>query len=269
MALRTVRLEHLRPHEILEEKARCGIVYLPVGPLEWHGPAMPYGTDPIAAEEAAREAARMTGGVVMPTLYFGTERERPPELLEALGFSDTTQYIVGQDFPKNSMESFYTKEDVFSLIVREALRLLICQGYRLIVIVNGHGARNQQYQLERLAVELTNETNSNVMVAMAFAALDDTDGDMGHATRHETAVQMHLGADNVDLSKLPPRPERLKNCDWGIDDACTFALHPNEDKTVVYDPRDATPELGAKYHELGARHLTEQVAARWGRLNAQ
>lgn len=36
--MRTVQLELLRPGEIMAERERCSIVYLPVGPLEWHGP---------------------------------------------------------------------------------------------------------------------------------------------------------------------------------------------------------------------------------------
>ena len=58
--MRTVQFEYLRPEEIVEEQERCSIVYLPVGPLEWHGPAMPYGTDPLAAAEVARRAAKIT-----------------------------------------------------------------------------------------------------------------------------------------------------------------------------------------------------------------
>lgn len=38
------------------------------------------------------------------------------------------------DVPKNSMKSFYAREDMFAVIVREHLRLLVQQGYRLIVI---------------------------------------------------------------------------------------------------------------------------------------
>ena len=52
--MRTVQLELLRPGEILAERERCSIVYLPVGPLEWHGPAMPYGTDALLAQSLAR-----------------------------------------------------------------------------------------------------------------------------------------------------------------------------------------------------------------------
>jgi len=264
--MRTVQIENLRPHEILEEQSRRNLIYLPIGPLEWHGPAMPLGTDPIAAEAAARKAAEITGGVVMPTLYCGTEREREPKILSAIGFEDPTQYICGQDFPENSMRSFYTKEDMFSVIVREYLRLLVNQGYHLIVIVNGHGARNQKYQLDRLAVEISNETDSHVLIAMALASLDEGDHDMGHATRMETSIQMSVNPENVDLNQLPPKTEKLKNCDWGIVDGTTFDLKPNEDRTVIYDPRDATEEIGNHYLKNGTAALIEQVTDRWNHL---
>ena len=155
--MRTVQMEYLRPGEILAEKERFSVVYLPIGPLEWHGPAMPYGTDPLMAQEIARAAARITGGVVMPTLFVGTERERPEYILEAKGFEDPKQYVIGMDVPKNPMKSFYAREDMFAIIVREHLRLLVQQGYKLIVIVNGHGAWGQKGTLERLATEFSNE----------------------------------------------------------------------------------------------------------------
>jgi creatinine amidohydrolase len=63
----------------------------------------------------------------------------------------------------------------------------------------------------------------------------------------ETALQMYLNGSSVDLKRLPEKSEKLKNSDWGICDASTFMLHPNEDKTVVGDPRDATPALGEQY----------------------
>ena len=50
--MRTVRLELMRPDEICQVLSEKSIAYLPVGPLEWHGPAMPYGTDAMAAYTA-------------------------------------------------------------------------------------------------------------------------------------------------------------------------------------------------------------------------
>lgn len=72
----TVRFELLRPKEILDEKRRCSIVYLPIGPLEWHGPHMALGMDPLNAEAVSRRVAETVGGVVMPTL---DNRLLPPQ----------------------------------------------------------------------------------------------------------------------------------------------------------------------------------------------
>ena len=67
--MRTVELEHLRPAEVLSELKRCPIAYLPAGPVEWHNPANPLGTDGFIARKTAIEAAQRTGGVVYPTLF--------------------------------------------------------------------------------------------------------------------------------------------------------------------------------------------------------
>ena len=217
--MRTVQLELLRPGEILAERERCSIVYLPVGPLEWHGPAMPYGTDALLAQSLARCAAERTGGVVMP---------------------------LGMDVPKNSMKSFYAREDMFAVIVREHLRLLVQQGYRLIVIVNGHGAWGQTSTLERLAVEFSNETPSKVIVGFPTIAREGETIDFGHAC-------------DVETSQLPPRDVKLKYTDWGIADDCVFTGHPPADKCVVRDPRDAAPEKGENFFQVALEHLCKQV----------
>ena len=257
--IRTTHFELLRPHEILEEKNKRSIVYLPLGPLEWHGPAMPFGTDPLIAGAMAHQAAMRIGGVVLPTLFIGTERERSASLLEAKGFEDTGQYIVGMDVPRNTVRSFYTKEDIFGVIVREYLHQLTAQGYKLIVLVNAHMATGQVKTLERLAIEFSNESKSRVIVVSPMSLLDENDNDLGHATRRETSMQMYLHPDSVDLGQFPARTVKLKNTDWGIADSCTFALRPNEDKTIIYDPRDATQEIGRSYFEKAVDELVRNI----------
>ena len=245
--MRTVQMEYLRPGEIQQERKRCSIVYLPVAPLEWHGPAMPYGTDPLLAQELARSAAQRTGGVVMPTLFFGTERERPSYILEAKGFADPeNMYVKGMDVPANCMKSFYAREDIFALTVREYLRLLVEQEYKLIVIVNGHGAWGQKNSLQRLAAEFSGETPSKVLFHMIDINAPDFHPDFGHGTLVETSLIRHLYDEHVKLSELPEREIPLKYTDWGIADDSVFEGKRSEGDCVVYDPRDATPELGAR-----------------------
>lgn len=258
--MRSVQIEYLRPGEIQAERERCSIVYLPVAPLEWHGPAMPYGTDPLIAQALARRAAERIGGVVMPTLFFGTERERPSFILEAKGFENPEElYIWGMDVPNNSMKSYYAREDIFAITVREHLRLLVQQEYKLIVIVNAHGALGQRGTLERLATEFSNETQSRVLYNMIDICKDDFQPDFGHGTLIETSLMRYLHDDCVCLSDLPDRTVKLKYTDWGIADDCVFGGIPSEDNCVIHDPRDATSELGERCFENALNNLCEKV----------
>ncbi len=250
--MRTVKYESLRPDEIVEERARAPVVYLPVAPLEWHGPHLPVGMDAINAYAVSLMAAKRTGGVVMPPLYFGTERARTPELLRNTGFTEGEPYMTGQDFPANSILSMYSPEDIFGVVVREYLRMLVKLEYRLIVLVNGHGSQNQVETLQRLAHEYSNETDCRVLYTCALNRLDDTDRDYGHATRMETAITLHLAADSVDLAMLPPKPEKIYYTETGIVDGEAFAGRPTPDHSVDADPRDATAELGRRYVEHSA-----------------
>src|SRR5688572_15923403 len=115
--MRTIRFELLRPAEIVAERERFPVVFQPVGPLEWHGPHLPFGVDPLHAQEVAIRTAQLMGGVVMPTLFWGAERERTPQGLKDLGF-DGDEWIIGMDHPVNSVKSLYSMEDIFALVIR-------------------------------------------------------------------------------------------------------------------------------------------------------
>ena len=268
--MRTVRMEYLRPGEIQAERQRKSIVYLAIGPLEWHGPAMPYGTDPQASHALARACAQRVGGVVMPCLYFGTERERPSYILEAKGFENPDEmYVKGMDVPANSMPSYYAREDIFALTVREYLRLLVEQKYDLIVIVNGHGALGQRESLQRLAVEFSNETPSTVLYHMIDIFTEDFKPDFGHGTLYETAIARYLGDENVDLAAFPPRDVPLKYTDYGIADDFVFAGKRSENDAVVFDPRDASVQLGEKCFQNAVDNLCRAVNTAYATLSTR
>ncbi len=263
--MRTVRFELLRPDEVIAERKRCPVVYQPIGPLEWHGPHMPFGMDPLHAEAVARRVAASVGGVVMPTLFWGAERELNPEMLRNIGFEED-KWIIGMDYPANSMPSMYSQEDIFGLVVRARLDLIVRQGYRLIVIVNGHGAHNHMATLDRLAAEFTAQSPSRVMFITAFKP-DLEEGrysGIGHADAIETSIFMALHPDAVDLNTLPALPEALRNMDWGIVDGPTFAGTPNADRTLAEasDPRrHASAERGERIMAETSEWIGEQVQA--------
>ena len=125
--MKNVQFELMKPGEIIEEKKLLPLVFLPVGPLEWHGPHLPLGTDPLIAYEISLRIARDIGGVVLPPFYWGTERERDANTLKNLGFQGN-EWVVGMDFPNNSMKSLYIPEDFFALGIRIILEKLVEQG---------------------------------------------------------------------------------------------------------------------------------------------
>jgi len=119
--MKEVSLACLRPEQICKRISRMPVAFIPIGPMEWHGPHCPYGTDGLNAQHVAAEVCRGLGGVLWPTLFWGTERERPPSELENLGFPDN-QRIVGMDFPAHAPLSCYCSEDVLGILVRDVVR---------------------------------------------------------------------------------------------------------------------------------------------------
>lgn len=259
--MRTRHLEHMRPGEIENEQTKTSIVYLPIGPLEWHGPHNPLGLDALHAQRVAEKIAERTGGVVMPTLFLGTERERNKDILEKIGFENTDQYIVGMDYPQNTMPSQYAREEVLAIVVREYIRMLQKQGFRMIVLVNGHAADGQIEVLDRLAIEFTNETMGIVKHLVCFKVLEEWQVDLGHATKLETSIMMEIQPQDVDLKELPDKEKmpEIPNTLYGLTDAATFAGKGNKSHTIIYDPRDAVPEIGKLHIEAAAEFYSNEI----------
>jgi creatinine amidohydrolase len=262
---RTVQLELLRPDEIIMERERCPVIFVPLGPLEWHSYHLPYGTDPLNAQTVARAVAQQTGGVVFPTLFWGTERERPPEKLNNLGF-DEQAYIVGMDFPDNSLPSLYATEEFFGLLIRQVLELLKKLEYKLIVLVNGHGGRNHIEVLKRLCTEYA--STDDIRVLLSFALPKNFSGIAGHAEAIETSAMMYQYPDSVDLGMLPPQSKPIQ-INTGIVDSNTFSGNPTPERTLPSenDPRvHATSQYGKKLLEESVSEISEVVEKTLGAI---
>lgn len=242
---REVRVQMLRPGQIIAQRERVPLAFLPLGPLEWHGPHLPLGVDALNAEAAALGVAREVGGVVLPTLYVGTERERNPEMLRAIGFAGD-EYIVGMDQPANSLPSYYYPEEALAIVIRATLDLLIKQGYRLVVLMNGHAAENHLNTLQRLVTGYNHTGAMRVLLLVPIPGYTrGDDWSYAHATAGETSVLMAVAPETVDVTTLPAEGP-LRNLDYAIVDDQTFRGKPTADFTVRAedDPRQATAEAG-------------------------
>jgi creatinine amidohydrolase len=256
-------LAYLFPAEVVEARERIGLMILPVAPIEWHGPHLAMGCDPLLAHSFARRVAGTLRCPYFPPLFVGTERERRPEMLESIGL-DRDAYVEGMDFPRNPVGSAYLREEVFAAVVRDTLRVILDKlGFRWVLIVNGHGAENQAATLDRLCAELNNLSRPAKRVIWVYPGFPRSliSGAIGHAAAEEASMLEAEWPGCVDVSRLP-KGGKLRNTDHAIVDGETFDLSPTPDHTVRenQDPRLHTdPAWGRKQIEIALAEVIETV----------
>ncbi len=112
--------ENLREEEFEEAiKEAGGVCLLPVGCLEKHGQHLPVGTDVIHITEIAKRAAEKEPFVIFPTMYFG-------EKTGAGEFRGTVIFSL----------------ELRLQILRETCREIARNGFRKILLYNGHGGNS-------------------------------------------------------------------------------------------------------------------------------
>jgi creatinine amidohydrolase len=260
-----VRYELMRPQQIIEARTRASIAYVPIGPMEWHGPHLPVGMDMLHAYRMALEAERLTGGVVLPPLPLGTETYTDAERLRHRGFTGDER-VYGMDYPGFSVPSLYVEESAMGVAVHEVIRALKRQAFRVIVIVNGHGAQNHRATLQRIAVE---QSEPGHVAVLLTGYLYDTNY-REHAAIGETSFLLAYHPETVDLDALPALPEPLRYVAFGILDRPTVVGEPSPGFAVVpdWDPRHATADRGRRDVDGEARSIAAKAQGALAGLRA-
>jgi creatinine amidohydrolase len=260
-------MAYLFPAEVAEARARTGLIILPIAPIEWHGPHLSMGCDALLAQAFARRLAREFRCPYFPPLFVGTERERRPETLEALGF-DRNLYVEGMDFPAHAVASAYYREEVFALVVRETLNVFFGRlRFEHVLIVNGHGADNQKAVLDRLCREFNGPCTGTSRVMWVYPGFPRSvvAGSIGHAASEESSMLAATWPDCVDLGRLPAGGA-LGNADYGIVDGETFDGVPTPDHTLrpERDPRHHTDAAwGQEQIERAVLEVVDEIQRTW------
>ena len=260
-----VEYELMTPAEVVEARDRVPLAFVPVSPIEWHGPHMPLGTDGLHAHHVALRVAREVGGVVLPPLFAGTETVLQQSQLAVLGLDEDAR-VVGMDFPGFPVRSLYFEESAFGITVREVVRLLAADSFRLIVLVNGHGATNHMRALERIAREETRRGEVTVVSLMVWVPPPPPHQDPGHAAREETAIMLAIAGEHVRLDRLPPPGTPIRYAEHGIVEGAAFDGSPTDDYAVPpeADPRSATREEGEQIIEREVQAAVARVREELG-----
>ena len=183
-------------HDLTREDARAvapgAIALLPTGATEQHGPHLPTGTDNLAVERIARDAAAIAAEhvpvVVTPTLPFGSSHHHLP-------FGGTMS--IGTE--------------TYCRVVADLAESLILGGFRRVFILNGHGGNHEIVQL--VARDLALKHDAHLAAAsywqVAWESLLAADATAlgrlpGHAGAFETSLVLALRPDLI----REPRPHR-------------------------------------------------------------
>ncbi|MBT4817359.1 MAG: creatininase family protein [Lentisphaerae bacterium] len=205
------RWEQLRPEEFLTEQERAPVVYCAFGPMEDHGLQNALGVDPGKAHEICRRAAHISGGIVFPMVPFAPAGA-PPLSRE--------QMLTGE-FPLFP-PSLFVSVELCRNVAGELFERFEALGFRLCVGFGGHGPAASL--LKQMAGEHNGDVTGMSLLTCGSTTytadiIRESGGDdpkpLSHGGKWETAMNMALNSDYVDLSRVrdidpSPIPSQLK-----------------------------------------------------------
>ncbi len=225
-------------------KASDSTCIIPMGILEKHGPHLPLGTDLIDAREIARRAARKEYAVIFPP------------------------YFVGQIFEaKHQPGTIAYSQQLMWNMLQETCDELARNGFKKIIIVNGHGGNNSfltyfgQVQLasRKPYAFYFFRPVSDPVLAEKIKSMRKTTAD-NHAGETETAMMLAHRPDLVHLDKASTQSgsdlNRLANLENAYTAIWWYARYPNH---YAGDGAPATKELGELLLNGDAEQLVKMI----------
>ena len=211
------KMEELSAPEFIQAvKKSSKTAILPIGVFEKHGPHMPLGTDLYTAREIALRAAEKEYTVVFPWYYFS-------QINEARHQPGTIAY----------------SPELIWKVLQETLNELSRNGFKKIIIINGHGGNNAF--LEYFGVAQLSEKRdyslywfkpSYVQEMLKKAeALTQKDKYDQHAGNRETSMVKAIVPDLVHPEKAGEQSgvdmERMKNLPYVYSGIWWYASYPD------------------------------------------
>ena len=238
-----IRWDRMTGPELKALAGRDALVVLPIGSLEQHGPHLPVWTDSACAHEFALRAAAAVAEelpvAVLPPLWLGLSEHHLP-----FGGTVTLDHAT------------------FQAVLRCIVRSIVADGFRRLLIVNGHGGNIDPLAVagRELAVEFgipIVTTTWPQAASAAIAGILTTQPGIQHACEGETALWLALDATQVRtdqieaaLSNPPPNPPAGFHRFYSFEERAPRT-------GVRGDPRAATAEKGEAIFAV----VTQAIAA--------
>jgi len=170
-----VQMQFMRPAQLEKALRDFPVIYVPFGPIEWHGRHLPLGNDALKAHAILVKTAEQFGGAVYPPVYFHE------------GFR--LEFLVP--------------------VLTDLFQRLKKTGFRVILGVSGHNVQGQIDMINKaLAPVVADRTVAGEgLWEITLSRGDESNTD--HAAKWETSNMMFLYPDLVDMSALGNGPLAL------------------------------------------------------------
>ncbi len=251
-------MEKVWLHEVTWEEVRealdrsGGVVLIPIGSTEQHGRHLPLGTDTFVAIAIAEDAAKRTGAVVAPPLFYG--------------WSPHHMALPG---------TVSIRPEVLIELLLDIIRSLREHGFTKFVVINGHRIVNVPW-IQIAAEKVQRELGVRVAIFdPAYMSKEIAEelgfGPVGHADEAETSHMLYIKPELVYMDRaVDHRPEERKL--YHVDPRSredTLCYVPSTAETmkriaavsggVIGEPSKASRDRGRKYHEHLVNRLVEVI----------
>jgi creatinine amidohydrolase len=260
---RKVRLEEMFPWEISAAMAEAPLCYLPLGTLEWHGEHAAVGLDALKAHAVCVLAARRSGGLVAPPIYWSTDWR---EDLQDGGY--LTGGIERGERYHVPGSMFWLRPETFHNLLLDVYEAMRRRGFKAIVVLSGHWSIEHNIAAILATGEEFRRTNPTTgwLLLTDQEVVPDLHYPVEHAAGGETSLLLAISPDLVALDKtfetarsLRPyyagEPEHLRR--RGESPHRYIGVNPAVADSSNY-PEDASAERGRMLLDT----IVERVAVR-------
>ena len=224
---------------------RIQTVLVPIGSIEAHG-VIPNGSDAIAPTAMAEAIAPRLDAMVAPTLSYGVT----PGL---------------QAYPG----AVSIAPAAFEAFLGEILKELARNGFKNIVVLNGHGGNTETAQ--EVARVVSPQTRTRILVANWWSLVEEQTLEVfgepgGHAGSNETAYMQAIVPEHIHPERYRPEmamPNRPSSAFYAVPSPASIGLYNAGEGYPTFDAEQARVYF-EKVNDEVAR-VVEDTIARWDR----
>jgi creatinine amidohydrolase len=237
-----VLLENLAWPEIVSLRdENGGLLLLPLGATEQHGPHLPVAMDTLLAESVCHAVSAKTGVPVMSAL----------------------RYTVSQGHTAKWPGTFSLSHETFIATLRDLASWAVATGWKRLLLVNSHFGNDAPARVAVDQLRLAHLGNLQVGLIHVFHLTENIwkeytqDAADLHANQAETSLMLHLFPERVHLDRLSDSddPDRTTGKIF------CYPVAQTSLNGVTGFPSRATAEQGKRLFEAMVASLQEKVTA--------